>query len=401
MSHSLAAASFGRGVRWLFCSVEPLQWSIAVSLPLGVLAAAFIVAVPSLLDGSRAVDWSAWAPLLGAWLVGLVIQVVVTQVLFSIPKRSRFGGDPVRDDSGDDSLMYRTVLTIGGVWMAIPDIAINRNQPSWLETFAGASRVLALWSLLLLSLGAACLGCLLVDTLLASAPDSAASSTATTAAVAAMDRPWVIASWMFCLQGFWQLLPIPQALGRVGWSAAIGLFARHPDPHANDRSEAIFAVRRVQWWIVAIALSTLLGGVMAIQLSGISSQAGGRVWPALSGVTLLALWLFISARGQDLLASQMILAANGETGVLHSRIGIGPAYRRWQAERQQRARTRKLLEVAKRERDEANDAAQVDEILQRLHTGGPDSLSDEEHAILSRVSEAIRQTRARDQNPKP
>ncbi len=399
LSNSLAAASFGRSVRWWFCSIGSLHWSISLSLPLGFLAVSLLAVMPSIIGGNAETAPHDWGYLAGVWLIGLAIQVVVTQALFAIPVPARKHAEVPDIPGGDDSVVHGVILTIGGVWMAIPDLHLLRNRPRLLEAFGGASRVLALWSLMLLSIGIACLGCLLFDMFRTPESDTERVFISAASSIAAVDRPWVAASWIFCLQGFWQLLPLPQSLGRVGWSTVIGLFARPPDPTASDRRKAIHAVRRVQWWLVGMALATLLSGVLAIQFSGISTQTGGRVWPALGGVILLALWLFVSARGDDLLASQLILAANGETGVLHSRIGIRPTLDQWQAGRRQRARTRKLLETAKREREEASDAARVDEILQRLHAHGRDGLSDEERAILSRVSEAIRQERARNQGP--
>ncbi len=400
LSDSLATASFGRSVQWRVCSIGSLNWSVALSLPLGFLAVLLLIIVPKAIGFADRASVPDWGQLAGIWMIGLGIQVVVTQAVFSIslPSRQRDGAD----ESEDDSASARSIIvTVGGVWMAIPDIQLRPNDAKLLEAFGGASRVLALWSLMLLSVGIACLSCLLIDTLHAAGLDSMPASAASTASIAAIDRPWVSASWIFCLQGFWQLLPIPQSLGRVGWSAVIGLFTRPVDAATSDRNVAIFALRRVQWWLVGTALATLISGVLAIQLSGIGSEPGGRAWPALCGVILLALWLFVSARGEDLLASQLILAANGETGVLHSRIGIRPAFHRWQDAWRQRKRTRKLLEVAKRERDEASDAAHADEILQRLHAHGRESLSEEERAILGRVSEAIRQERARDQRSQP
>lgn len=399
LSNSLAAASFGRSVRWRICTIGSVHWSIALSVPLGYLAVLLLMMVPATIDVLDHTASIAWRYLAGVWLIGLGIQSVVTQALFSIPLPTRHRIEIARLPGDEAPRGHHVILSIGGVWMAIPDLHRPPDHPRLLESFGGASRVLALWSLSLLSIGVACLGCLAIDAVESVGAD-AGHALAPTAAIAAIDRPWVAASWIFCLQGCWQLLPLPQSLGRVGWSTVIGLFTRSRDPAASDRSNAIHAMRQVQWWLVGMSAATLVLGVLAIHLTGISSQPGGRAWPALSSVTLLALWMFVSSRGDDLLASQLILAANGETGVLHRRIGIRPLFRHWQAARRQRERTRKLLEVAKREREEASDAARVDEILQRLHASGRDSLSAEERAILSRVSEAIRQERARDQDSK-
>lgn len=401
LSNSLAAASFGRSVRWKFCSIGSLHWSIALSLPLALLAALLLTIMPSMFDLAANSGPAEWGYLAGVWITGLVMQVVVTQALFTIPLPARHHADASRQSADNGSLAHSVSLTVGGVWMAIPDLNRRGGRPRLLEAFGGASRVLALWSLMLMCIGISCLGCLLIDFLHSPVMPPGGVTASSAHSLASINRPWVAASWIFCLQGFWQLLPLPQSLGRVGWSAVIGLFAQSPDPAASDRAGALHALWRVQWCFVAIAVATLVSGVFAIELSGISTQAGGRAWPALGGVLMLALWQFVSAQGDDLLASQLILAANGETGILHGRVGIRPTIRHWQADRRQRERTRRLLEMSQREREEASDAARVDEILQRLHAHGREALGDEERAILSRVSEAIRQERARNQTPKP
>lgn len=401
LSSSLATVSFGRSVRWWLCSIGSLKWSIALSLPLAFLAVLLLMTMPSMVGLDTNTDPSAWGYLAGVWLAGLILQVVVTQTLFTLPMPARKYADfshPYDDNA--QTLVSSVILTVGGVWMAIPDLHLQRGRPRLLEAFGGASRVLALWSLLLMAIGVACLGCLLVDLFTNPVTVPSAKIANSSHALAALDRPWIAASWIFCLQGFWQLLPLPQSLGRVGWSAVIGLFSQPPDPSPSDRARAVYALRHVQWWLVGIAAATFVGGMFAIHYTGVSTDSGGRAWPALGGVALLALWQFVSARGDDLLASQLILAANGETGVLHSRVGVRPSIRRWQAGRRQRERMRRLMEIAQRERDEASDAARVDEILQRLHAHGRDALSDEERAILSRVSQAIRHERARNQAPK-
>lgn len=402
LSNSLAAASFGRSVRWGLCMIGSLQWSISLSLPLAFLAFVLLTILPSMIGLTTHNDPPAWRYLAAIWLAGLILQAIVTQTVFTVPLPARKYADlSSQSNNSNKPVVNRVILTVGGVWMAIPDLHLQQSRPRLLEAFGGAGRVLALWSLLLMSIGVACLGCLLVDMRVSPVTEPVGGITTSANSLAALYRPWVAASWIFCLQGFWQLLPLPQSLGRVGWSVVIGLFTQSPDPSSSSRARAMEALRRVQWWIVGIAAATLGCGIFTIQLSGISTESGGRAWPALGGVILLALWQFVSARGDDLLASQLILAANGETGALHSRVGVRPTIRQWRAGRRQRERTRRLMEVAKRERDEASDAARVDEILQRLHAHGRDALSDEERATLSRVSQAIRHERTRNQAPKP
>ncbi len=377
-----------------------------------------IAIAPAMLDSVGTADDASWfARLAFAWIAGLAIQVAVTQALFTFqrPQKPDLAGlSAVPAEHVDDVPMHPVTLTIGGVWIAIPDLTFNgehreslfeenRQRDSLIERFSGASRVLVLWSALLLSLGLGVLVCLIIDTATTVgviAQTAAIAETEQSAAVAAVARPWIAAGWILCLQGFWQLLPVPQSLGRVGWSTVIGLFAQHPDTGANERVQAQYAVRVVRWWLVAWSLATLVIGTLAIHASGISNQPGGRALPAFTGITLLALWLFLSTRSEDLFASQMTLAGNLETGVLKSRMGIRSVLHRWQTARRQREQTQRLRAAAQREQAEANDATHADEILQRLHAQGPAALTNDERAILSRVSEAIRRQRAReDQNP--
>ena len=419
LSKSRGATNFGHGVRWWFCTIDRVEWSIALSVPLGLLAVILIAIAPTLFVGDAA-DTAWITRLASVWVMGLAAQAAMTQTLFSVKRPFRRPSSSQASSSATldvDAPPHGVTLTMGGVWMAIPDLVFDvgdremsdvndRRRRSVLETFSGASRVLALWSVLLLTLGLGVMACLIVDTATTSSTfeeNSATSfvtSTEPSATIAAVNRPWIAAGWILCLQGLWQLMPLPQSLGRVGWSAAIGLFAQHSDASASERVKAQHAVRIVRWWLVASALMTLIVGVLVIHTSGISTQPGGRALPAIAGVTLLALWLFASARGEDLFASQLTLASNQETGVLKSRIGMRTVIQRWRTVRREREQTQRLIVAAQRERAEADDAARADEILQHLHADGPAALTDAERAILSRVSEAIRRERARDeQNP--
>ncbi|MFG0255717.1 MAG: hypothetical protein ACF787_11590 [Rhodopirellula sp. JB053] len=419
-----------------------MQWSIAISLPMAAIAV-FLIAMAPVMLGQDHNDSAVWAlSLTIVWCAGLLLQAVLTQILFSVGRPLRdlarrdfrpamLGRRPGPLASNDDSSGHSVTLTAGGVWIAVPSIQQSlRYQPiadpydlfveddgldssgftghygsaksSILESFSGVSRVLALWSAQSMALGLAALACLLLDrwthgAFVTDAVESATSAVDGSGAwIASIDRPWIAAAWMFCLQGFWQLLPVPQSLGRVGWSSVIGLFASVDEEATSEIMRANHAVRSVRWWIIGFAVLTLIGGVIAIRASDISSQAGGRAFPAFAGITLLAMWLVASTRGEDLFASQLTIAENGETGVMRARYGIGPVLLRRKQRRLEKERLRRLRETAQRERSEASDATRADEILQRLHSDGPASLSEEERQILGRVSEAIRRERERD-----
>jgi len=410
LTNSRQSVCFGRGIRVLVGSIGRVQWSAALAVPLGIVALVLISVVSASLDGSSAfassgIRWDSdgLLPLAVLWSFGLAIQALLAQLLFTIPRRRSSREDDsessLRSSQSAPTSTHPLTLTLGGVWMAIPDLvtpAFNAEptrRESVLESFGGASRVLFLWSMILMTLGVLTMGCLFADSQALQTVDAVESAPW----IASVDRPWIAAGWIFCLQGFWQLLPIPQSIGRVGWSSAIGLFASGGDDSgASTREIASTATRVVRWWIAGFSLLTFALGFAAISTAGIDPQAGGRAFPAYTGVVLLALWLLLSIQNEDLFASQLTLADNGETGIMKSRIGIATMWQRWQSTRQDRRRTQKLRETAVRERAEASDAARVDDILKRLHVDGPASLNDEERAILSRVSEAIRRERQRD-----
>ena len=159
---------------------------------------------------------------------------------------------------------------------------------------------------------------------------------------------------------------------------------------------AVLGLRRIRWCVIGLAFFALVAGVFAIQSSGISGESGGQPFPVFAGVVLLSLWLFASSRSEDLFATQLTLAENGETGQLHGKVGVRSEWRRRRERRNERARTEQLRATAAREQSEASDAARVDDILERMHQSGVESLTKEERELLSRVSEAIRRQRERD-----
>ncbi|WP_283431393.1 hypothetical protein [Neorhodopirellula lusitana] len=429
MSKSRNAACFGRGVRWYLASTGTIDWSVAISLPLGLMTVLLLVLLPLITGGNADLiseitntnPIDAEAPLSAlfqlrwpfqlvlVWCAGLLFQVGLAHWWLS---RTR---TPDVDQPHDI-----VTLTIGGVWMIFPqevesagEISSNSFRDAatsarshtdydalkahlthrW-PTFTGANRTVVLWSLVLISLGLMTLLCLTIS----SWGDGEQGTLR-------LDRPWIAACWMLCLQGVWQFLPLPQSLGRVAWSIMAGWWIQQSEEsRLRDRSEldetdfrleAIRSTRCVRWAMVGTAFATLITGITAIQALGLTDELGVRPTPLIAGIVLLSVWLFASSRNADLFAIQYALAENSELGRLADRWSVKQFWGTFQKRRLQRAQDERLRAAVAKERAEAVDASKVDEILQRMHDDGPESLSNEERDLLKRVSEAIRQERER------
>lgn len=364
-----------------------------MSLPLGLMSSLLLIFVPALVSASSGVgSIRAGLVLLAMWGFGLAIQASIAQI-WMIRGRHEI-----------------VTVTIGGVWTTVPPLSASDDsglgKPGEVRapSLAGAIRTIMLWLTIVAALGAAAMICFMIDR-------SWESS---------VDRPWMAAGWMFAIQGIWQLLPVPQSLGRVGWSILVGWCSPSqlkgpraelttnsnaflfPDDRSSEQRDAaigpdaVMSTRRTRWWMVGFALVTLVVGVLAIQWAGFSTQSGGRPLPVFAGVVLLSMWLFASSRNEDLFAIQLTLSENGEIGRFQDSFNPALAWRNAKAAKLQRARDARLKAALVRERDEASDASRVDEILQRLHEKGRESLSADERDLLGRVSAAIRRERQRD-----
>ncbi len=210
------------------------------------------------------------------------------------------------------------------------------------------------------------------------------------------DSIWRVGAWLFWVQAVCQMFPLPRTTGRQVLAALTSVCSRRLDlPH----QVAVF--RRC---LVAVSLLTLVVAMMMI--AGDGSMTIPR-WPL---ILLLALLLWTSSHSSDLADTmigfqsprvderyeQQSIDDNAVKKVIREneyRIGIfqrvGEAIRT----RQNRRRVKRAMV---QERREAMDASRLDEILNRLHENGLDALSQEERAILNRVSQALRDRRGDD-----
>lgn len=199
----------------------------------------------------------------------------------------------------------------------------------------------------------------------------------------AVDSMWRSAAWMFGLQAIAQMYPLPRTLGRQAYAAIVHLCARRMDLAGQAR-----LFRRC---LTAVAMVTLVAAIVVL-----STQTSDRFpqWPLLF---FLSVMLWVSSHRSDVrmslqaLESARVLQASGQP---HDLLDDSPGVvRRWRERLQGRRRNKRIAEAMQRERTEAIDASRLDEILERLHTHGRASLSDEDKRILTRVSENLRKMR--------
>ena len=199
--------------------------------------------------------------------------------------------------------------------------------------------------------------------------------------------------WLLLVQAVAQAVPLPHCHGR---ELLVGL-VETATPGWND-------TRRQR------LLRQLLGGVACLLLGGCllllaieTPDRGLPRWPFLMALSA-AVW---ATRGLRTTASPAHAASLATPGPLTVAATADPLTMPAKptplvaSPRRRRLRPRRWISrcwgswrvraAQRRERSEAVDAARLDAILDRLHHDGIDSLSSEERAVLSRVSERLRQ----------
>ena len=192
------------------------------------------------------------------------------------------------------------------------------------------------------------------------------------------DSIWHASAWLICVQALCQLFPLPRTFGRAALLSTVSIAFRHLAP-AKQSEVARRCLR-------SVALAT---AVVAFALVPADSHLAVPRWPLF---LVLAVALWFSSRSAEVVETMGLLGlARDEAGEADRRPGVLPRLRHWA---QGRREQRRLKKIAERERLEAIDAARLDEILDRLHRGGQSSLTDEERAVLQRVSQRLRRVRA-------
>lgn len=207
--------------------------------------------------------------------------------------------------------------------------------------------------------------------------------------------------WVLFLQSIAQCLPLPGCHGReaiAGLIETVG--ARWPSASR----------RRLASWLVGLVAIAMLSGCLwflSVEFPG----DGVPRWPFLA---LLSGACWASRRLDEFSLNEThhprphwISPTVGLHHPLNAMPPIAPDLSRGEHVRrddeqpaavwrrpwiwyQQRQTTRRLRAAHQRERNEAIDAARLDDILARLHSEGREALSTDEKAVLRRVSERLR-----------
>lgn len=322
------------------------------------IAVAVCVSVASLV-GSRtdATDVGA-AFLFGAafWLAGFIVQVVSHLAVWGV------WGEPCES------------ITVGLLGVEFPPI----HQPP--------RRLISLSVVTVLPLALAATATTLIGVAWAGENFWLGAETLTMPSLgrSTSDLVWQAGGVLMIAQMVCQTFPLPRTPGRQIILALIAASFRH-----LDLPRIIFFSRRV------VVLIAVIVAMVAVALIPIESSSPIQRWPILF---LIAVMLWVSSRGDDIELALWSLV-NAETA------RRGPVqtswYRRTLQNLQSISGRRRAKRVYERERSEAADQSRLDGILRRLHDHGEQSLSNEDRAVLRRVSETLRKTKATMSNIPP
>jgi hypothetical protein len=209
---------------------------------------------------------------------------------------------------------------------------------------------------------------------------------------ASYDSVWRSAAWLCWVQCLFQMYPLPRTMGRQTLAALASICGRG----LNLTSQSLILRR---------CLSVVAGLTVVLAIISMSGETQVFVvkWPL---ILLLGILLWLSSRASDVTAILAGFQSRGEDPYTAPELRIdqaqtsrpGPvsSIRRSLRTRHER---RGVKLAMKKERNEATDAARLDEILNRVHCDGIDSLSREDREILDRVSENLRKQRQTESPP--
>lgn len=188
-----------------------------------------------------------------------------------------------------------------------------------------------------------------------------------------LDSIWQTAAWLCFIQAIGQMYPLPRSLGRQIFASLASM--------CGGKMGVMSKVTLFRRCLDAVAVSTMLFAVWLM----LSKQ---NVWDAEWPVFLvLSLLLWISTRNSD---TYTVIDGFRAEEELEPDGDVIQEVR--EAVRRQRGR-RRLKRAHRMEQGEAVDADRLDEILNRLHREGLESLNAADRRILERVSQNLRRQR--------
>lgn len=201
----------------------------------------------------------------------------------------------------------------------------------------------------------------------------------------ATDSLWKSGAWLCWIQCLFQMYPLPRTMGRQSLAALTGICSG-----GIDLSIQSMILRRC---LSAVALLTVF---ISVYLMAAEAETFMMRWPLLLMLGVL-LWLSVHTSDVSAILAGFGASADESHEVLddRQRQSAGPLASIGQAIQSRRNRKR-VKQAMEKERSEAEDATQLDEILHRVHEAGIDSLSREERLILERVSRNLRDQRQTD-----
>ena len=199
------------------------------------------------------------------------------------------------------------------------------------------------------------------------------------------DRILLAGTWLCWVQVLCQLFPLPRNLGRSLLCAVASIYS----PNGDDEIR-LQHIRRV------LRLTAIVTLILAMLTMMVDQDGSVPRWPILA---LLAVLLWISCRNADLrdaiIAHRLAIDGDSLTG-FDDEPDVEPVPG-WATQLTESIRMRKKRQKAKiamqREREEADDVARLDDVLKMVSEKGTDGLSDQDRALLKRVSQSLRQQR--------
>ncbi len=200
------------------------------------------------------------------------------------------------------------------------------------------------------------------------------------------DSLWRSAAWLCWAQAVFQLYPLPKTMGRQIFGSLASI--------CGSRLDLALQAVIFRRCLSAVALLTLVLAIFVMSQDDSVALAGQ--WPLL---LLLGVLLWASSRAGDVI--DILMAFESSHQVAAGDVGGQAAkgsglLRRIHSSIQNRKDRIRLRQAMDKEHREAVDAKRLDDILNRLHREGLDSLSDQDRRILERVSENLRKQRQAD-----